>query len=141
MGFAREELEVGFPATADVRVYLAEDTKILDEVEVNTGFQKLSKERTTGSFEYVSNELLNEQIGTDLMARLEGIVSSLSVDKRTNGGGMMIRGLSTINSMREPLIVLDNFPFEGDINSINPNDVASITVLKDAAAASIWGAR
>lgn len=50
-------------------------------------------------------------------------------------------GLSTINASTAPLIVVDNFPYEGDINNINPNDVGSITIFKDAAAASIWGAR
>src|SRR5690606_7559570 len=55
-----------------------------------------------------------------------------------------IRGLSTLSAnsnMRHPLIILDNFPYEGNMENINPNDVESITVLKDAAAASIWGAR
>jgi TonB-linked SusC/RagA family outer membrane protein len=52
-----------------------------------------------------------------------------------------IRGLSTINGSQDPLIVVDDFPYDGDINNINPNDVESITILKDAAAASIWGTR
>src|SRR5690606_13171068 len=54
---------------------------------------------------------------------------------------LRVRGLSTIEADSEPLIVVDNFPFEGDVNTIDPNDVESVTVLKDAAAASIWGAR
>src|SRR5258708_10726659 len=53
----------------------------------------------------------------------------------------MIRGRSTLFASTEPLIIVDNFPYDGDINTINPNDVESITVLKDAAAASIWGVR
>ena len=53
--------------------------------------------------------------------------------------GIQVRGLSTVLTEAAPLIILDNFPFEGDINSINPNDVESVSVLKDAAAASIWG--
>ncbi len=57
--------------------------------------------------------------------------------------GIQIRGTSTLSPLVSvsPLIVLDNFPYEGDIRNINPNDIESITVLKDAAAASIWGAR
>src|SRR5690606_23251370 len=50
-------------------------------------------------------------------------------------------GLSSINGNTAPLIVLDNFPFEGDINTINPDDIENITILKDAAASSIWGTR
>ncbi|WP_374949832.1 SusC/RagA family TonB-linked outer membrane protein [Mucilaginibacter sp.] len=64
------------------------------------------------------------------------------MDRSTSKAGrILIRGLSTINGPSQPLIVLDNFPYEGDPNNINPNDVESITVLKDAAAASIWGSR
>jgi TonB-dependent SusC/RagA subfamily outer membrane receptor len=53
----------------------------------------------------------------------------------------MVRGLSTIQGPKAPLIVVDNFPYEGDISNLNPNIVENITILKDAAAASIWGAR
>ncbi|RZJ20195.1 MAG: SusC/RagA family TonB-linked outer membrane protein [Acinetobacter sp.] len=53
----------------------------------------------------------------------------------------MVRGLSTLRGPRTPLIILDNFPYDGDLGLINPNDIEHITVLKDAAAASIWGAR
>src|SRR5690606_2646704 len=54
---------------------------------------------------------------------------------------LRVRGLSTIESNAAPLIVIDNFPFEGDISTLNPNDILEITILRDAAAASIWGAR
>jgi TonB-linked SusC/RagA family outer membrane protein len=114
----------------------------LNEVIVSTGYQSLTKERATGSFTYLNNEKLNEQVSTDIISRLEAITSGL-VFNRTTGAApqIMIRGLSTINGPTAPLIVVDNFPYEGDINNINPNDVESITVLKDAAAASIWGTR
>src|SRR5690606_37370283 len=70
------------------------------------------------------------------------IASSVLFDNRPSSGqGMTIRGLSTIFSDSQPLIILNNFPYEGDINSINPNDVESIIVLKDATAASISGVR
>src|SRR5690606_22063558 len=52
-----------------------------------------------------------------------------------------IRGLSSIGGPKDPLIVLDHFPYEGNLENINPNDIESVTLLKDAAAASIWGAR
>src|SRR5690606_2759318 len=54
---------------------------------------------------------------------------------------MRIRGLSTLNSDESVLVVVDNFPYDGDISLINPNDVESVSILRDAAAASIWGAR
>src|SRR5690606_11801016 len=67
---------------------------------------------------------------------------SIQFDKRDGNTNINVRGLNSFNqTMQGPLIVLDNFPFEGNIGAINPNDVASVTILKDAAAASIWGAR
>lgn len=116
----------------------------LDEVEVivNTGYQTLPKERATGSFSHIDNKTFNQQVGTTIMERLEAVGNGIVVD-RTYGSDpvIMVRGLSTIEGPREPLVVVDNFPYEGNIDNINPNDVESITILKDAAAASIWGAR
>jgi TonB-linked SusC/RagA family outer membrane protein len=113
----------------------------LDEVVVNTGYQKIGRERLTGSFSYVGKELFNQQIGKDVISRLEGITPALTVDRRTLGASMMVRGLSTLQGDRSPLIILDDFPYVGDINNINPNDVENITILKDAAASAIWGAK
>src|SRR5690606_29597784 len=74
--------------------------------------------------------------------RLENMSNAVLFDKRTDGQTQLfIRGQSTIESNNSPLIVLDNFPYEGDLNAINPNDIESVTILKDAAASAIWGAR
>lgn len=115
----------------------------LDSVVVSTGYQTVPKERATGSFVQVSNELLNRSVSTDILSRLNGVTSGLAFNTTDAYGTtkLNIRGLSTIFSQTDPLIIVDNFPYEGSINNINPNDVASITVLKDASAASIWGAR
>src|SRR5690606_4854013 len=71
------------------------------------------------------------------------IVPGVLFDKRLGSNrAFSIRGLSTLSAlMTQPLIVVDDFPYEGDITDINPNDIKDITILKDAAAASIWGAR
>ena len=116
----------------------------LEEVEVvvSTGYQQLPKERATGSFSYIDNKTFNQQVGPTIMERLETIANGVVVDRTySSTPNFMVRGLSTIQGPREVLIVVDNFPYEGDINNINPNDVQDITILKDAAAASIWGAR
>lgn len=120
----------------------------LQEVAIlSTGYQNLPKERATGSFVQVNNELLERRISTNILDRLEGIASGLIFNKNNltpnEKMGISIRGRSTIdpNVNANPLIVLDNFPYEGDLSNINPNDIESITLLKDAAAASIWGAR
>jgi TonB-linked SusC/RagA family outer membrane protein len=123
-------------------ITLFKKSTTLSEVTISTGYQEIPKERATGSFSTLDNKLLNQQVSPGIISRLEAIANSLSVDRITgNTGRLQVRGLSTIIGPRDPLIVLDNFPYEGDINNINPNDIESITILKDAAATSIWGAR
>lgn len=112
-----------------------------DAIIINTGYQKVPSERVTGSFTFINSEKLNEQSGTTILPRLDGIASGLIFDKNSNRAPLTIRGYSTIIGATNPLIILNNFPYEGDISNINPNDVESITVLKDAAATSIWGVR
>lgn len=126
---------------------LEKDTVKLREIIINTGYYQVPKERATGAFDHINKELLNRSTGSNILQRLEGISSSLHFDRRSNSKetanvpSLRVRGLSTIASNESPLIVVDNFPYEGDINNINPNDVESVTLLKDAAASSIWGAR
>lgn len=127
-------------------------------VTVNTGYQQLSKERATGAFEFISNEELNRRVGPDILSRLEGVSTAVLFDRRSSTPGqnnidvsrVIIRGVSTLTEgvkgtpsefIKAPLIIVNNFPYDGDINNINPNDVENITILKDASAASIWGAR
>jgi len=115
----------------------------MHEVVVSTGYQDIPKERATGSFYKLDNQILNERVTPDILSRLDGITSGLLFDHHDVEEQLIqIHGLSTLNySAASPLIVLDNFPYNGDINNINPNDIESVTVLKDAAASSIWGAR
>ena len=116
-------------------------------VEVNTGYQKLKPNEVNGAVVVIDNKTLNQQVGTNILDRLNNVTSGLAFNEGYGNGNFQnktniyIRGLATINGPLDPLIVVDNFIYEGDINNINPNDVESITVLKDAAAASIWGAR
>lgn len=118
---------------------------IMGTVEVySTGYQSLPKERSTGSFTLIDNQLINRQVGSNILDRIRDVTSGLNYTAAPAlypRSQINIRGISSINSSQAPLIVVDNFPFDGDINLINPNDVQSITVLKDAAAASIWGRR
>jgi TonB-linked SusC/RagA family outer membrane protein len=126
-----------------LKLRLIPHIKSLQEVVISNGYQILPKERATGAFSNISNQLFNQQTSTNILERLEATASGVLADRGTAGAQvkLMVRGLSTLGGPREQLIVLDNFPYEGDINNINPNDVESITILKDAAAASIWGAR
>ncbi|SMC54862.1 SusC/RagA family TonB-linked outer membrane protein [Pedobacter nyackensis] len=118
----------------------------LDEVEVvSTGYQNIPKERATGSFTLLDNELLNRRVSTNILDRIDGIASGVIFNKGiidgSNKSDITIHGRSTIFANPNPLIVLDNFPYDGDLSNINPNDIESVTILKDAAAASIWGVR
>lgn len=139
VGYRALQLTVGILAD-DPEVLLYPEEGQLEEVQIATGYQRIPKERATGSFTTVGNNLLNRTVNTDIISKLDGIVPGMLFNRNSNFR-INIRGQSTLFSNMEPLIVLDNFPFEGDIMDINPNDIESVTVLKDAAAASIWGAR
>jgi TonB-dependent SusC/RagA subfamily outer membrane receptor len=142
VGFKTLEIPVkGAVMPLEIKLNVA--TGELEEVKVtySTGYQNIPKERATGSFAQVSPKVLNEQVSANLMTRLEGIVNGLAIDKKKASPELIIRGRSTIQGASGPLIVVDNFPYDGSLDNINPNDVASITVLKDAAASSIWGSR
>ncbi|NGM65423.1 SusC/RagA family TonB-linked outer membrane protein [Sphingobacterium sp. SGR-19] len=116
----------------------------IEGVEVlNTGYQKISRDLSTGSVDVVDEEVLSRVVSPSLLDRLENTSSGLLFNRgdASESDPFLIRGRSTITADAAPLIVLDDFPFEGSIDLINPNDIASVTILKDAAAASIWGAR
>ncbi|MET0393293.1 MAG: SusC/RagA family TonB-linked outer membrane protein [Chitinophagaceae bacterium] len=136
-----------FMLTAKIKVTESE------AVVVNTGYQQVPKEQSTGSVVVIDNALINRRVSTNILDRLDGVTSGLAFNRnfqianvnattsfQPNQSAITIRGRSTINANPNSLIVVDNFPYEGDLSTINPNDVESITVLKDAAAASIWGA-
>ena len=109
----------------------------LSEVVV-TGYQTLSKERVTGSFVQLNEDDFNQRNTIDLKSRLEGMTAGLYISKDKE---ISIRGIGTLYGESKPLVVVDGFPVEADINTINPDDIKSVTVLKDAAASSIWGVR
>lgn len=139
VGYQTLQLTVGM-LIEEPEVLLYPEEGQLEEVKITTGYQRISKERATGSYTTVGNDLLNRTVNTDIISKLDGIVPGMLFNRNSNFK-INVRGQSTLFSNMEPLIVLDNFPFDGDILDINPNDIESVTVLKDAAAASIWGAR
>lgn len=143
VGYLPKDAVYAGQAGTAMEIALIQDASVLEEVVINTGYYEVPKERATGSFAHIDNELLNRSVGPDILQRLEGIAPGVQF---VNAGGtspsdIRIRGVATIESDETPLIIVDNFPYELDITTINPNDVESITVLRDAAAASIWGAR
>lgn len=140
IGYTTFEIPVSSSAIAVIK--LNPLVSKLNEVIVSTGFQDIPKERATGSFSKVDNATYNRQVSTDVISRLKGIAPSLNFDQRSqNHTYLSIRGRSTIYGNDQPLIVVDNFPYDGDLNNLNPNDIQDVSILKDAAAASIWGVR
>lgn len=144
IGMEPLQVPVQIPSSESLIVTLYPSELELDGVEVlSTGYQKIPKERATGSFAFLDEELVQRKVGANVLDRLEDVTSGLIFNQGPQAANdpISIRGRSTIFSNTQPLIIVDNFPYDGPIENINPNDVASITVLKDAAAASIWGAR
>lgn len=139
-----------------ISVQLEPESKMLEEVKVvSTGYQSIPKERATGAFGQISSKEIKAVPAVNLMERLEGTTPGVRFDVRNNT--IQIRGRNTLVNYgsSRPLIVIDGFPAldqdlaerETSVASIgtvlsryNPEDIESITVLKDAAAASIWGA-
>lgn len=142
VGYARKNVSISNAAQMPLVIVLSKDVSQLTEVVVSTGYQIIPKERSTGSFAVVDNELLNRRVSTDIISRIEDVTSGVIFNRAgSTTDPISVRGRNTIYANARPLIIIDNFPYEGDLVNINPNDVENITVLKDAAAASIWGAR
>lgn len=117
---------------------------------VSTGYQNLPKERATGSYNVVGQEILSRRPVSNISTALQGTVAGLQARENADGSvSFLLRGAGTMSTnttqplnVTQPLVVVDGFAIAGfDFNNINQNDVESITVLKDAAALSIWGSR
>lgn len=144
IGFSTQKVEISVNRSlTGLEIYLDAQDMGLQTVEVlSTGFQEIPKERATGSFVQLDQELINRRVSTNLLERLEDVTSGLVFNRAGPASDRItIRGRSTIFAETQPLIIIDNFPYDGPLENINPNDIESITILRDAAAASIWGAR
>lgn len=132
----------GYIAGEELVVVLEMHGYEIEEVVVHDGYQQLPRERSAGAFTVIDRDLLDKRPTRNVLEMLQGVAPGLQFDKRAGASQLNIRGINTFSSgLASPLIILDNFPFEGDLSSINPNDIESVTMLKDATASSIWGAR
>ncbi|MCD8387804.1 MAG: TonB-dependent receptor [Bacteroidales bacterium] len=130
----------------ELRIELKNNSNVLDEVVV-VGFGTQKKINLTGSVGVASSKDLEGRPVQSAAAALQGVIPGLNISNSTSGGELNaskqvnVRGMTTIGdgSSGEPLILIDGM--EGDISTINPNDIESISVLKDAAASSIYGSR
>ena len=140
VGFVTQEVA----AVDNVTVSLQADDQTLDEVIV-VAYGTSKKTSFTGSAQAVSNKKIETRPITSATKALEGNVSGIQV---TTGSGqpgsspaIRIRGFGSINADSNPLYVVDGIPYDGALNSINPSDIESMSVLKDASAAALYGAR
>ncbi len=128
-----------------MRVFLKADVAALDEVIVVAyGTQK--KSAFTGSAAQVDAKAIEAHVSSNVANSLAGAAPGVQIintsgDPTNSSPTIRIRGIGSMSAGNNPLIVLDGMPFDGALNSINPNDVESMTVLKDASASAIYGAR
>ena len=136
--------EVKYTPGKKLNIVMEEDVEQMEEVVV-TGYQTLSKERNAGSFGIVSGSEIKERVGLtgSVLESMEGLTSGLNINYADGQDKYLIRGLTSISSNRSPLFVVDGVAMSSENfeNMVNSNDIESITFLKDATAASIWGAR
>lgn len=142
VGYVSQEITVESQSTLDI--LLLADTKALEEVVV-VGYGTLQKRDLTGAVSMVQGEAITNRKTTQISQALQGSMPGVMVTRSSNAPGataqIRVRGITTITDAgANPLIIMDGVPID-DINSINPNDVESISVLKDAASASIYGSR
>ncbi|MFD2787707.1 SusC/RagA family TonB-linked outer membrane protein [Hymenobacter rubripertinctus] len=142
VGFAGQEVNV--TGTAPITIRLTEQTTTLSDVVV-VGYGTQRKRDITGSVASISAEQVAETPITRPEQILQGRVSGVQVTQTSAEPGgdisIRIRGTNSISSGNEPLFVVDGFPGAGDLNSINPSDIESVEILKDASATAIYGSR
>ena len=140
IGFRTQEVAV----KSQVNVVLKSDAEVLDEVMV-VAYGTAKKSSFTGSASNIDSKKLELRPITNVSKGLEGQTTGLLT---TSGSGqpgesakIVIRGYGSINASQNPLYVVDGIPYDGDLSSINPADIQSMTVLKDASAGALYGAR
>ena len=144
IGMVTHKDAVGQRSVVDVR--MMDNTNTISEVTVvSTGYQHISRERSTAAYGFVDSTTINRQMHADLSSALEGKVAGLRTQINPNTGeqSVILRGVGTFSNDvgTSPLIVIDDMPTTMTLDEVNPYNVESITVLKDAAAASIYGSR
>lgn len=142
LGMISQEKVVTKSATIDI--VLQEDLQEIEQVVV-TGYQKVDANKVATSFAKIDVKDFQRKASANIVQGLEGLSSSLVLatnpNNPTGSKEFSIRGISTLSSNSQPLIVVDGFPYQGSIEALNPYQVESITLLKDAASASIYGAK
>ncbi len=141
VGYVTAEVNVGNKSLVDL--VLKEDAKALDELVV-IGYGTAKKSDLTGSIARIDATTFQSQPMTQLTDMLTGTVAGLQTQQSTSASGgssIEIRGVNSLNASTSPMVVLDGVIFNGSLNDINPNDIETIDILKDASSAAVYGAR
>lgn len=140
VGMRSQDIAVG----ANVKVVLQTDSQNLDELVV-VAYGTAKKSSFTGSASVVKADQLEKINGSGFVEALQGMSAGVNVSNNVGTPGadprIQIRGISSMSGVSTPLYVVDGMPYDGALNSINPSDIESMTVLKDAAASSLYGSR
>ena len=136
--------EIAVDGRSQLDVNLSPDAQQLEETVV-VAFGTTTKEAFTGSAAVVKSSDIAKTQGSEPTRALEGLVAGVQMTTSTGSLGsqpsIIIRGIGTMSASSAPLYVVDGVPYGGDLNNINPSDIESMTVLKDAASNSLYGAR
>ncbi len=142
VGYQTQEIPVA--GKTSFNILLREDMEVLDEVVV-IGYGTARKSDVTGSIASVGGEKLREVPATNITYALQNRVAGVDMSQTSSQPGatmqIRIRGTRSLTASNDPLIVLDGIPFMGNISDINPNDIKSMDILKDASSTAIYGSR
>ena len=131
-------------ARANMRILLKSDAKNLDEIVV-VAYGTAKKSSFTGSAENINGEKLELRPVSNVAKGIEGQASGVQVTSASGQPGsapsIRIRGYGSINASSSPLYVVDGIPYDGSLSTLNPSDIESMTILKDASAGALYGAR
>ncbi|MEO7315764.1 MAG: SusC/RagA family TonB-linked outer membrane protein [Ginsengibacter sp.] len=137
------EMPIGSRSIINARMVTSDEA--LDEVIIQVPYGSIKKTAFTGSENTITSQTIEKQQVTSVTKALEGVVPGII---STNGGGkpgsgasILIRGIGSVNASSGPLYVLNGVPYDGSISSLSTDDIESVTVLKDAAAAALYGSR
>ena len=129
----------------NMRIVLHPDTQVLDEVVVTVAYGSAKKSSLTGAISSINTKQIESRPVSIVTSALEGATSGVQVNSTYGAPGsepsILIRGIGTVNGDVSPLYVVDGMPMGGNISDLNPSDIESISVLKDAGSAALYGNR
>ncbi|MEI3460795.1 MAG: TonB-dependent receptor [Bacteroides eggerthii] len=136
--------EIAIKGNTNLNITLKEDSKALEEVVV-IGYGTARKSDVTGSIASVGGDKLREMPATNITYALQNRIAGVDMSQTSSRPGasmqIRIRGTRSLTASNDPLIVLDGIPFMGDLSDINPGDIKSMDILKDASSTAIYGSR